>query len=340
MTTVFDLIRTGVRTWRDDVDTAAASLPVIGGLFARKWRILRIDSASVRYTNADGESIEIPAQYDSEMAQKEIRRIGKKGPLVLRFASHLGFRRDASFPVAARKHLEDAIELALPRLSPLPAEDIVFAADRSCLQETEDRISLPVSIIRRDALEKALATAQALGLEASAADLENGMPDTPPTIDLRDGRTAPSGGRSAFALGAVISVALLIGLIAFAADRHYRLDPAFADARRPASLEARLEAAISHADAKSRSGSAVAALADLSRRLPDSAYLTSFTYDAGEIRITGLAWDAAAALRALDAAEEFANATFIGATVRDEETGRERFELTARHSLQMQGGGS
>jgi general secretion pathway protein L len=340
VTTVFDLIKTGVRTWRDDVDTAAAGLPAIGGLFARKWRILRIDSASIRYTNADGESIDIPAQYDSEATQDDIRRIGKKGPLVVRFASHLGFRRDASFPVAARKHLDDAIELALPRLSPLPAENIVFAADRSGLQETDDRLSLPVSIIRRDALEKALATAEGLGLSVAAADLENGDPDAPPTIDLRDGRNAPAGGRSAFALGAIITAILLIGLVAFSVDRHYRLEPAFADARRPASLEARLEAAISHADAKSRSGSAVAALADLSRRLPDSAYLTSFTYDAGEIRITGLAWDAAAALRALDAAEEFANAAFIGATVRDEETGRERFELTARHALRMPEGGS
>ncbi|GJL97571.1 MAG: hypothetical protein DHS20C06_13880 [Hyphobacterium sp.] len=338
MTTVFDLIKTGVRTWRDDVDTAAAGLPVIGSLFAQKWRILRIDSASVRYTNAEGESIDIPAQLDDDTAQNEIRRIGKKGPLVLRFASHLGFRRDASFPVAARKHLDDAIELALPRLSPLPAEEIVFAADRSRLQETDDRISLPVSIIRRNALDRALEHARELGLEASAADLENGHPDAVPTIDLRDGRGAPSGGRSAFAFGAIIAGILVIGLTAVAMDRHYRLDPAYSDARRPASLEARLEAAITHAEAKSRGGSSIAALADLSRRLPDSAFLTSFSYDAGEVRITGLAWDAAAALRALDAAGEFANAAFIGATVRDEETGRERFELTARHVLQTQEG--
>jgi general secretion pathway protein L len=340
VTTVFDLIKTGVRTWRDDVDTAAANLPVIGSLFARKWRILRMDSASVRYTSADGESIDIPAQHDAATAREQIRKIGKKGPLVLRFASHFGFRREASFPVAARKHLDEAIELALPRLSPLPAEDIVFAADRSRLQENDGRISLPVSIIRRETLDSALERAREWGLETSAVDLENGQPDTPPTVDLQDGRHAPSGGRSAFALGAIISGILLIGLIAFALDRNYRLEPEFADARRPASLEARLEAAITHAEAKSRSGSSIAALADLSRRLPDSAYLTSFAYDAGEIRITGLAWDAAAALRALDAAEEFASAAFIGATVRDEETGRERFELTARHSLQVRESGS
>ncbi|WP_394693769.1 PilN domain-containing protein [Hyphobacterium sp.] len=340
MTTFLEAIGRGLNTWRDDVDSAAAELPVIGGLFARNWRVLRYDAGKVVYTTASGESLEIPASEEAAIASAEIARLGKKGPLVLRIAASLGFRRSASFPEAARKHLDEAIELALPRLSPLPASDIVFAADRSRLEESDGRISLPVSIVRRSTLDEAVKRATALGLEIAAIDLENGDADAAPGLDLREGRAAPSGGRSAFAFIGIISALLIAATGGFLIDRAVRLDPEYATARRPASLEARLEAAIAHAEDKAQSGSAVAALADLSRRLPDGAYITSFAYENGNVRISGLAWDAAAALRALDSAEEFTGAAFDGATVRDEDSGRERFELTARHRMIGSGGGS
>lgn len=340
MTSVTDTLVRGLSTWREWVDAAAAELPGIGTLFARKWRVLRFDGSALRYTNSDGDSIEISAQEDAGAAQAEIARLGKKGPLVLRLAGPLGFRRTASFPAAARKHLDEAIELALPRLSPLPPEDILFAADRSALEASEDRISLPVSIVRRSALETALERATQLGFQPAAVDLENGDGAAAPVIDLREGRTAPSAGRSAFRLLGVISLILALAASGFMIDRAVRLDPQFTAARRPASLEARLQAAIEHAEDKSRAGSAVAALSDLSRRLPDGAYITSFTYENGVITITGLAWDAAASLRALDSAAEFVDAAFDGATVRDEETGRERFQLTARHRIIDSGSGS
>ncbi|MEE2525567.1 PilN domain-containing protein [Hyphobacterium sp. HN65] len=335
-----DTMRRGLSTWREWVDTAAAELPGIGGLFARKWRVLRYDGSGLRYTNSEGESIEITAHENGPAAQAEIARLGRKGPLVLRIAGPMGFRRNASFPSAARKHLDEAIELALPRLSPLPPEDILFAADRSAMEESDDRISLPVSIVRRSALETALARSEELGLQPAAVDLENGDGSGAPVIDLREGRSAPSAGRSAFRLLGVISLVLVVAASGFMMDRTMRLDPQYAAARRPASLEARLQAAIEHAEAKSRAGSAVAALADLSRRLPDGAYITGFNYENGVITITGLAWDAAASLRALDSAAEFVDVAFDGATLRDEETGRERFQLTARHRIAEDGGGS
>lgn len=340
MTTILDAIGRGLKTWRDDVDSAAAELPVIGGLFARNWRVLRYENASVVYTTASGESLEIPASEEAGIASAEIARLGKKGPLVLRIAGALGFRRSASFPQAAGKHLDEAIELALPRLSPLPAADIVFAADRSRLEESDGRISLPVSIVRRSTLDDALKRASALGLDVAAIDLEHDEGGIAPSLDLRDGRSAPSGGRSAFVFASIITALLIVATGGFLIDRAVRLDPEYATARRPASLEARLEAAITHAENKAGSGSAVAALADLSRRLPDGAYVTSFAYENGNVRISGLAWDAAAALRALDSADEFVGASFDGATVRDDETGRERFELTAQHRMIGSGGGT
>ncbi|WP_420430893.1 PilN domain-containing protein [Hyphobacterium sp.] len=340
MTSFLDPVLRSLAAWRETVDSAAADLPGIGSLFARKWRVLRYDATGIRYTNSEGESVEIPVQEDATAARTEIARLGRKGPLVLRLAGPLGFRRTASFPSAARRHLDEAIELALPRLSPLPPADIVFAADNSQIEESDDRIAVPVSIVRRAALDTALTRAAEFGLSPAAVDLENGDPLAPPAIDLREGRTTPSAGRSAFALMAGLSLVLVVVIAGLIADQKFRLDPRLQSAQRPASLEARLQAAIEHADAKARAGSAVIALSDLSRRLPDGAYVTSFAYEDGTVSITGLAWDAAAALRALDGAPEFIDATFDGATVRDEESGRERFQLSARHRLDRREPGS
>lgn len=333
MSTLIDRVRRGLGTWRDDVDSAAADLPGVGALFARNWRILRYDQRSCQYVTADGQLLDISAEEDIEAARTEITQMGRKGPLVLRIAETLGFRREAGFPSAARQHIDDALELALPRLSPLPADDIVFAADYAALVETEGRLSLPVSIVRKDTLEAALRRAVALGLDVAAVDLEHTGMTTAPVIDLRDGRTAPSSGRSAFGLALILTLLLAVIASGLTLDRSLRLEPRLEQIQRPATLENRLQTAIEHAGIKARSGSVVAALNDLSRRLPDGAYITSFAYENGNLRLTGLAWDAAAALRALDAADEFVDAQFDGATVRDEETGRERFEMTLRHRL-------
>ncbi|WP_421785409.1 PilN domain-containing protein [Hyphobacterium sp.] len=340
MTAIFSPILRAVAVWRDHVDSAAADLPGIGGLFSRNWRVLRYDASGIRYTNSDGESVELRAEEDPATARAEIGRLGRKGPLVLRIAGPLGFRRTASFPSAARRHLDEAVELALPRLSPLPPEDIVFAADRGRMAESDDRISIPVAIVRREALETAMARTAEFGLSPDAVDLEHDDPLAPPVIDLRQSRSAPSAGRSAFAWLAGLSLLSSAVIAGLAADGQWRLEPRLEAAQRPASLEVRLQAAIDHANAKARSGSVVVALSDLSRRLPDGAYISNFAYEDGTIVITGLAWDAAAALRALDAAPEFVDAAFDGATVRDEDSGRERFQLTARHRIVPQEPGS
>lgn len=340
MTAIFDPILRTLAVWRESVDSAAADLPVVGGLFARNWRVLRYDASGIRYTSSDGRSVDIPVDEEATAARAEIARLGRKGPLVLRIAAPLGFSRTASFPAAARRHLDEAIELALPRLSPLPPADIVFAADRGQIEEADERISVPVSIVRRATLDTALARAAEFGLSPTAVDLEHLDPEAPPAIDLRENRTAPSAGRSAFGLLAGVSLVLLLAIAGLTLDRQLRLEPRLESVQRPASLEARLQAAIDHANAKARSGSAVVALSDLSRRLPDGAYVTDFSYENGVIAINGLAWDAAAALRALDAAPEFIDAAFDGATVRDDDTGRERFQLTARHRLTGDGAGS
>tara|TARA_R110002072_G_scaffold94046_2_gene208178 strand:+ start:1840 stop:2859 length:1020 start_codon:yes stop_codon:yes gene_type:complete len=333
MASPLNQLQTGLSIWREQIDDAAAAIPVAGTLFSRRWRILHIESGAMRYCDGKGQSVTLPDALSADEARDLLSSTSQSGPLVLRFASSLGFRRTTHFPSGASAHLNSAAELALPRLSPLPADNTAFAIESRAPSETEPRIDVTLAMVRRSAIESAVERATRLGLQPNAVDLAAADPDAAPHYDLRPGHRPPGSGRSAFKLGAALVLLFSVIALGFFLDARFRLAPQVAALETPAALEASLEAAVTQAAAKSNSGSATLALADLSRRLPDGAYLTNFTYEAGEIRISGLAWDAAVALRALDSAPEFVSATFSDATVRDEETGRQRFQIVARHRV-------
>ena len=331
MNAIADQTRLWLRQWIADVDDAASRLPVAGGLFARRWRVLLVEPGQMRYFDGRGGEAVIPARMTPAEAGPEISALSRSGPLVVRFASAMGFRRTTRFPSAARSHLDEAARLALPRLSPLPASQTAYALERDRLDENDGWIDVSLAMVRREDLEAALNRAEALGLKPAAADLAREDTEAAPVCDLREGRRAPSAGHSAFRWAIAAAAVFLVIAAGVTLDNRLRLQPRLAAVETPASIEASLQAAIAHARAKAEADSATVAIADLSRRLPDGAYATDVSFNNGTLRVTGLAWDAAATLSALANAPEFADVAFSGATVRDEETGRERFDLTLRH---------
>ncbi|MCW5724707.1 MAG: PilN domain-containing protein [Maricaulaceae bacterium] len=339
MTTPATKLASLLSAWRDEVDAAVAALPVLGAVFTRRWRILRVEPGGLRYLDAKGGEIEIPDDLPEDEARARVGALSRSGPLALRFSPALGFRRMAKFPAAASAHLDEAARLALPRLSPLPPADAACAVERPrATPAGEGWIEVPLAIVRKDALTAALRRAAALGLTPTAADFEDSDPLAAPVCDLREGRRTPGSGRSAFRWGAALTgVALLFAAAAWG-DAVLRLQPRLDILERAPGGGPALEAAIAQARLRTSSGSATIVLADLSRRLPDGAYLTALDYQDGVLRVTGLAWDAAAALRALDGAVEFDSAAFAGATVRDEASGRERFEIVLSHRPAAGGG--
>lgn len=324
--------RLALRQWTADVDDAASRLPVAGGVFARRWRVLLVEPGQMRYRDGRGGEVVIPSGMTPTEAGVEIASLNRSGPLVVRFASSLGFRRNARFPSAARAHLDEAARLALPRLSPLGAAETAHALERDTLREADGWVDVSLAMVRRTDLENALARAEALGLKASASDLARADIDAAPVCDLREGRRAPSAGHSAFRWITAVSAALVLVSAGLMLDTQFRLGPRLAEVETPADIEASLQAAIRQARAKVAADPLTVALNDLSRRLPDGAYVTDISFDRGVLRVSGLAWDAAATISALDSAPEFSNITFPSATVRDEATGRERFDLSMRHS--------
>ena len=331
MSGLLDRLTGAWRSWKSEVDAAASEAPLLGEVFARRWRILRVETGRMTLDDGRGGRAELPDHMDAGTARGEIAALSQAGPVVLRFAPALGFRRPARFPASAKAHLDNAVRLALPRLSPLPADDVAWAVDQSSVTETDGRIETQVALVRRDALEHALARAEAIGLTIAAADLEGVSADAAPEFDLRPGRRRPSAGRSALKAG-LIAAALLFALAGgLWVDQSFRLQPA-AEALAPEGADdPRMISAAAHRRAMRAAPPVSDLLADLSARLPDGAYAQSIEVEGDRVRINLLAWETGSTLQAIEASPEFDNAEFEGAMVRQDGSGRERFTITARY---------
>lgn len=332
MTTQGTPLASMLSAWQEDVDSAAFAAPRIRAILERRWRVLRVEAGGMRYVDTSGAEAEIPDDLPAVEARARIAALSRSGPLVLRFAQPLGFRTVTKFPVAAASHLDSAARLALPRLSPLPPSNVALAVEHHQADpDSENWLQVHVAIVRKDRLEASLQRAAELGLTPVATDLEGAAPRAAPAYDLRTGKRGSGGHRSVFRWAmAVAAVALIVSASAFA-DRTLRLQPRLSAIQSELVAGPVSEAANAQAQLKASAGSAAIALADLSRRLPDGAYITALDLRDGILRINGFANDAAAALRALDAAPEFDGAAFAGATVRDDANGLERFEIVLTH---------
>ncbi|MCH8490694.1 MAG: PilN domain-containing protein [Oceanicaulis sp.] len=332
MTTQGTPLASMLSAWREDVDSAAFAEPRVRALLERRWRVLRVESGGMRYIDKAGVEAEIPDDLSAAEARTRIAALSQSGPLVLRFAQPLGFRTVTKFPVAAASHLDSAARLALPRLSPLPPSNVALAVEHHQADpDSENWLQVHVAIVRKDRLEASLQRAAELDLTPVATDLEGAAPRAAPAYDLRTGKRGSGGHRSVFRWAmAVAAVALIVSASAWA-DRSLRLQPRLSAIQSELVAEPVSEAANAQAQLKASAGSATIALADLSRRLPDGAYITALDLRDGILRISGFANDAAAALRALDASPEFDGAAFAGATVRDDANGLERFEIVLTH---------
>jgi Tfp pilus assembly protein PilN len=319
------------RTWKREVDAAAAEAPLIGDVFATRWRVLRLDGEAMRLTDGKGESVEIAPDLTPEEARRAVSGLSSSGPLVLRLAGHQGFRRPARFPVSARAHLDNAVRLALPRLSPLPPDSVAFALERDALEETEGWLHLPVAMVRRDTLDAALERAAMLGLKINAVDLEGADPDAAPGFDLRPGKARPGAGRSAFMAGLALAGVLALAAAGFAADAALRLDPQTQALAPREAADPRTVAALAQRGAKTRAPAVAEVLEHLALRLPDNAYAQIISIEGATVQLTGLSWDVTTTLDALQDSPEFVQARTRGDTVPDPDSGRQRFGISVEH---------
>lgn len=257
----------------------------------------------------------------------------RRGP-VLRLPEGTALWRRLVLPEAAAADLRAALAFEMDRQTPFPAAEVLF--DCVVAERGGGRITVEMLVAPRAAVEQALAEARARGVVPVAVEAP-----TPSghRFNLMPATGTGWRGRLAVALAAA---ALLMLAAAFAIGLDRRLEAArsldaeatLARGRAATAVALRTELETLDRDARAlaeRKGARppmVLLLDELTRALPDEAWLTQLDVGDGEAQLWGYAPSAAAVVRRLEQSTVLHRAEFRAPVVQEAE--QERFHIVAR----------
>lgn len=263
--------------------------------------------------------------------------------VALRLPPSSAMRSRIELPVAAASNLREVLAFEIDRLTPFRADDVYFAHRVLERDRSAARIGVEVTVVPRPAVAKALAEAAGFGLEPDRIDVagDEGAPASEPLVVEEQGAPARGGGALNAALG--VTALLLAGAavaipIAAAQREAAALEAKFAAAKRAAEQAGALRKELAAlreeegflVDRKRDAPSPTALLLEVTRILPDEAWLTEFEISGSEIRLSGLASSVSALVAQMEESSEFRNTLFRSPVTFDPASGRDRFSIAAQ----------
>jgi general secretion pathway protein L len=252
--------------------------------------------------------------------------------------------RPVTLPKAAVKDIDRIMALELERVTPFQMINVHAAVVLNPLVKGSATVSGEQIVMKRSRLKALRERLEAAGAEVVGADVYRNDPDTPVPIDLLAERIAdpavrggimPSAGLLAAACGTLALAALAITA--------YRHEWALADLREQ-TLAVRSRLADSRAQQDTGDGALANALAalkaeyppvvavieDVTRRMPDTAYLTEFRFADGALDLVGFGRPVRGLAVELEQSPYISSASITAPIVTDDERQKERFSLQLR----------
>jgi general secretion pathway protein L len=267
------------------------------------------------------------------------------------------FVRRITVPAQARKFLEGVIRNPIERLSPWPANDVVYGFMAEAGAAGAAGLEVRILMASRTDVDAARQDLDTLGLSVDrivARDMEseaaNGLAG-PVTLWSRladNSRGSVQNVARKAGVGIAASVAASVGVSLWAltsaasirdeseglAARSKVLQRQVQTGRTAASMASMPPAERAWAS-KESSTSSVIVMEALSRALPDSAYVTEVRLEKQNLRIVGLADDAPKLLAPLEKSEHMTDVRFFAPTARGPDGKRFRFSIEARVQPQI-----
>ncbi len=279
-------------------------------------------------------------------APDEVRRAARSGLILLELADDDVVKRRISVPAQAREFLPGIVRNQVDRLSPWQADQAVYGFDAVASPDDAAVLDVRVFICSRCTVESAREALEPTGLSADrvVAHAADGTSPVALWSRLADAprQEADRGRRQ---IGATITGFVLasLGLTLWAAFSAASLRAESEElAARSSSLQRQLQGArtpqaLASARPEQRAWvfkesapSAVVVLDDLSRALPDDAYVTELRIESTKLRMTGLAANAPALIAPLEHSGHFADVRFAAPTTRGPDGALFRFQIEAR----------
>jgi general secretion pathway protein L len=253
-------------------------------------------------------------------------------------SSELGLTKLIELPIAAINDLEQLLRFEMDRLSPFPVDEVRFAHRILHVDKKERRISVVVQIVPRNIVKHALATCECLGLQPGRLELAGAPGDNLPNLLAHHTMRYPRVGYldCGLALLALLFAGLLVlGPLhkreAAALRLEHEIVVEKAGAERSAALRQQLDLLTSTMGPvigrRQRGPMCTLLLAELTRLMPDDTYAVELRIGEGHIMMLGYAQAASNLIGLLDATPLFGEVKFLSPVTRDQQTGREFFQI-------------
>ena len=268
--------------------------------------------------------------------------------ITLRLAPGMGLRKALELPLAAADDLEQLLRFEMDRLTPFRAEDVVFAQQVLARDPERQRMTVELQVAPRAMVEQALAAAADCNIRPSRVELarvagsgSEPEPGARPALNLLPA-VADAAPASRLNRGlALVALALLVAALAIplqqqrltAADLDRQVAVAKAAAQQSIELRDRLDQLDANvrflSDEKRRVPMLTRVLAELTRLIPDQAYVEQLDVREGELNLRGLAATPSDLIALLDRSPLFRKPEFRSPVTQDARLGLERFQLSA-----------
>ncbi len=245
-------------------------------------------------------------------------------------------------PRSALPELDRIAGIELDRKTPFTRENAYsdYVVDEaSC---TKQKVAVRQFVVRKEKLDDLISEVRSAGHEPVFADVYASDPAVPVAMNFLNAHVEHRDAISFAATYRVLAVFIATLLVSAAYltldqqnDAIASLERKIAVARQSA-LGVRRDLGKTQSvasgfaavrDFKARSAALTGIWADLTRRLPDTAWITSLRFDGRQVRITGFAVSAAALIHELEQSPLFVSAAFAAQTTVDAATSRERFSI-------------
>jgi len=275
--------------------------------------------------------------------------------ITLRLAPGMGLRKALDLPLAAQDDLDQLLRFEMDRLTPFRAEDVVFAQRVLQRDLEQQRLTVELQVAPRVVVEQALAVAAACKVRPTRVELArveaSGTGPEPAALPALNLLPAESEAAPASRLNrwlALVALLLIAAALAIplqqqrltAADLERQVAVAKAAAQQSVQLRDRLDQLDANvrflSDQKRQIPMLTHVLAELTRVIPDQAYVEQLDVRDGELNLRGLATTPSDLIALLDQSALFSKPEFRAPVTQDPRLRLERFQLSAKVAEQAQ----
>ena len=275
-----------------------------------------------------------------QLAQLVTERGDLSGPLLMRLQSAQVLHKKLSLPIAARHDLKEALGFQIDRETPFARDEVNWNYTVRGQDASRNLMDIDLAVVPRCLVDPIIDCAQRAGLHPSGIEVDMGSNATA-SIPLGVGKRV-QWRRPQRSLVVLAASALMLTVIAVAIPFIYQ-QRALASAdviiaslkeparealalRHPADRLAKVTASLKKT--RERNASTLAALAAVTKSLPDEAYLTAFSLRSGRLTMSGLSPSAAKLVGLLARTPAFREPTLDSPVVENGSEGLETFSIS------------